>query len=253
MGKRNRRSRDKKRKTKRTDRAGKRASLAYRGDKYRTKELVKTLMKAEVGIYETFVMTDRKLTDRTVESAVEKLVLQMRRGSLPDFSDTSTVDAVEGEEENLVIWNIRRNWQQLFGTEPAPSHDSQIGVLRTILGSIDVWKSVNPKSRGYLRRLEGFLRGLGVSVQKCSLDGEPLEEPEDEELLCIGRDWCHHQDPEAAAAFKNLAEYMIRSGEADTVVEVCQQLIGESPSSRAFPELAALSVRAQQSMLDSMG
>jgi hypothetical protein len=253
MGKRNRPKRQKKRKAKRAKRAPKRVPLAYHGNKYKTEELIETLMRAEVGIYETFVMTERKLTDHTVKAALEKLILQMRGAPLADLEDTSVVDYVEGEEADLVIWNIRRDWQDLYETKPRPSRDSQIGVLRTILGSIDVWKSVSPASRGYLRYLEGFLQKLGVSVELCSPDGTLTQAAEDEDLLSIGRAWCHKEDPEAAAAFRNLAEYMIRSGDEETVVEVCQQLIGENPDSEAFAELSWLSIQAQKAIQTTMG
>ena len=253
MGKRNRPKRQKKRKVKRARRAPKRVSLAYHGNKYKKEELVRTLMRAEVGIYESFVMTDRQLTDHTVEAAVEELVLRMRRGALPELEDTASVDIGERGEAGLVIWNIRRNWCHLFETEPPPSRENQIGILRTILGSIDVWKSVSPTSRGYLRYLEGFLQKLGVTVEAYSSDGTPFQETEDDDLLSIGRDWCGNDDPEAAAAFRNLAEYMIRSGDEERVVDVCQQLIGESPASEAFPELAEFSIRAQEWLRSSMG
>jgi hypothetical protein len=252
MGKRNRPNRKRKQKTGRSGRKPERVSLAYHGMKYKTPELVKTLMRAEVGIYESFVMTQRKLTDRTVEAALEDLVRKLRRGPLPGLEDTGSFEATEGDEARLVIWNVRRNWLDLFETEPAPSRESQIGILRTILGSIDTWKSVSPTSRGYLRYLEGFLPKLGVSVELYSPDGTAVEEPEDD-LLSMGRAWCDDGDREAAAAFRNLAEHLIRSGAQERVVEGCQRLIGESPSSPAFPELAAFSIRAQKSLQSSMG
>jgi hypothetical protein len=253
MGKRNRPKRQKKRKAKRANRTPQPLSLAYRGNKYRTQELIETLYRAEVGIYESFVMTERKLTDHAVESALENLVLQMRRAPLADLEDTSVVDYVVGEEADLVIWNVRRNWQDLYETKPRPSRDSQIGVLRTILGSVDVWKSVSPNSRGYLRYLEGFLQKMGISIEAYSPDHQCISQPEESELLLIGRLWCHNADPEAAAEFANRAEYMIRSGEGEEVVEVCQQLIGEKPDSEAFAELARLSIQAQKSLQTAMG
>lgn len=41
--------------------------------------------------------------------------------------------------------------------------DNQIGILRTILGSIETHRSSN--ARGYLDYLIGFMRGLGVQVR----------------------------------------------------------------------------------------
>src|SRR5205823_8540539 len=84
-------SKDQKRKAKlakRASRAPQPLALAYTGNKYKTDELVPVFHSTEVGIYETFVMTNRQLTDRTVASALQKLVEQMRQGSLPPFEET---------------------------------------------------------------------------------------------------------------------------------------------------------------------
>src|SRR5437667_4650322 len=119
MAKKKRLSKDQKRKAKRIERASRGPlplALAYKGNKYKTDELIPIFHRTEVGIYETYVMTDRQLTDRTVASALQKLVEQMRQGTLPPLEDTESVERVEGQEEDLIIWNIRRNWQDLFQT-----------------------------------------------------------------------------------------------------------------------------------------
>ena len=253
MGKKNRPKRAKKHKAKRADRRTGSGSLAYHGNKYKTKDLAQIHFHAEVGIYESFVMTDRTLTDRTVTSAVEKLILQMRKGPLPELGDTSTVSLVKGEEEDFVVWNIRRNLQQLSETEPRATRDNVIGVLRTILGSVEVWRSASPTSRGYLRYIEGFLQKAGVCVEAYPPDSGPPEEPEEEDLLLVGRAWCHEGDPEAACEFRERAEYLLHCGEAQRVAEVCQQLLGQAPDLDCAAELSALAIQAQESLHMSMG
>ena len=62
-------------------------SLAYMGNKYKSDELIPTHMHTEIGIYETYVMTDRKLLDQTVASGIEALISKMRTGSLPPLSE----------------------------------------------------------------------------------------------------------------------------------------------------------------------
>ena len=37
-------------------------------------------MRAEVGIYETYVMTERQLSDRQVEAGLESLIHELRSG-----------------------------------------------------------------------------------------------------------------------------------------------------------------------------
>jgi len=77
----NDRKRDRKRKKKLAEKQRKAyfaESLAYMGSKYQTEELMPTWVHTEVGIYETYVMTDRKLLDKTVFSAISN----SRRGML---------------------------------------------------------------------------------------------------------------------------------------------------------------------------
>jgi hypothetical protein len=101
----------------------------------------------------------------------------------------------------------------LFEEQPRPSRDPLVGVLRTILGSVDTWKSVSPTSRGHLSFLEGFVGKLGVSVQECGPDLRPLPESEvgddddrSEELLSLGERWCRFGDQDARGDFLELAD-----------------------------------------------
>src|ERR1022692_835890 len=49
-------------------------SLAYMGEKYKKDKLIPTWMHTETGIYETYVMTDRKIFDQNVISSLESLI-----------------------------------------------------------------------------------------------------------------------------------------------------------------------------------
>src|SRR4051795_5086333 len=114
MSKRDNQSRDQKRKAKlkkRAERSRKHESLAYAGAKYKTDEYAPLFYRTEVGIYESYVMCDRELTDDEVEAAIERMVIQMRQGSLPPLSEAGTLTLTDGGEEDLVIANIRRNWR----------------------------------------------------------------------------------------------------------------------------------------------
>ncbi len=150
----------------------------YTGNKYRTEELVLIHFHTEIGIYESFMMSDRQMTDQTVRSALQTLILQMRRGSLAPL-ETREDDAHDtytdiGDDRDMIIWNVRRKWRHLFQTQPDPGRDKLIGVLRTILGSIDVWGSIDPNSRGYLHYIEDFLNNAGVHVEAYSSEEEML-------------------------------------------------------------------------------
>jgi hypothetical protein len=222
------------------------SSLAYSGNRYKTDEFIPAVQRTEVGIYETFVMTDRKLTDGTVKSALETLVRQMRKGPLPPFEYREDVRVVEGQEEDLLIWNIRRNWHDLQQEGPPYARADLIGVLRTLLNSISIWSTPSPQSRGYLNYIEGFLKQTGVSVRRVPADGRPVDEPEEDELLQIGRPWCEDNDQKAAAEFRQRAEELIRQGEGQRVAEVCQRLIGEYGEGPAFKELSLLAIRVHR-------
>jgi hypothetical protein len=249
MAKKKRLSRDQRRKAKLTERARKSpaaSSLAYTGDKYKTDELTPVFLRTETGIYETYVMTDRQLTDATVQAALVKLIHQLRAGGLPPLEEQPSINA----EEDLVIWNIRRNWHDLFASFPHPGTDNLIGVLRTLLSSIDTWSTPSPTSRGYLNFVEGFLRKAGVKVQKVKesdLDHlEDLEDEPEDELVEIGREGYRAGDQRARVEFLRLADELIASGQWERVANAAQQLIGEINSvSPAMAELSALSLRAQ--------
>jgi len=165
MGKKSQRKLEKKkRKAKRKQASPQSAPLAYGGSKYKRDELVPAMFQAELGIHEADVITGREITDHDVRSALREAILQIRRGQFSDFEEVAGQTRFEGDTEELIIWNIRRQWADLFHTFPNPGRDNLVGVLRTILGSIDVWGSIHPKSRGYLDYIEKFVQKAGAAI-----------------------------------------------------------------------------------------
>jgi len=256
MGKNDRLSRDQKRKAKlkkRAEYSRKRESLAYSGGKYKTDEYAPIFAQTEIGIYESYVMCDRELTDDEVEAAIERLVIQMREGPLPPHPETDVITITEEGEEDLVIANIRRNWRILEEEGTLPSRDDLIGILRTILNSISIWRSQSLHSQGYLRYIEGFMKKLGVSVRQATQDLQPLPEPEEDPLLLIGRTWIAKGDKAARAEFADQVESLLRSGDTERVIDVCQQLMGETKDMSAIPLLQEFAVRAHRALRTEMG
>jgi hypothetical protein len=250
MAKKKRLSRDQQRKAKLSERARKahlppsQSELAYTGNRYKRDELIPVFFHTETAIYEVFVMTDREITDHTVRSALEKLVLQLRAGPLPD-RETDEVSYARGQEGDLLIQSIRRRWDELFQDEPHPGTENLIGVLRTMLGSVNIWSTPSPSSRGYLHYIEGFLSKAGVKVRKVSARTMQEElEPEDP-FLELGHAWCEGNRG-ARAEFLAQAEALIASGQWQRVVNVAQRLIGEVGDRDPMSELSALSITAQQ-------
>jgi hypothetical protein len=157
--------------TERAKRLAKPVSLAYHGNKYKKEELIPVHLATERGIYETDVILDRTLTDRQVKAALETLIARLRSGTVPGFDPDKPLQSTEGEPTELLILNMTRNIQDLFGTALGPGRDTLIGVLRTILGSIEFWTTaVDPTSRGYLHYLQGFLAKMGVTTRKVTAD-----------------------------------------------------------------------------------
>ena len=176
MGKRDNQSRDQRRKAKlkkRAERSRKHESLAYTGRKYKTDEYAAIFCQTEIGIYESYVMCDRELADVEVERAIERLVIRMREGPLPPPPDDGVLTLTEGGEEEFLIANIRRNWRVMEEKGALPGRDDLIGLLRTILHSIEIWRSQSLHSQGYLRYIEGFMKKLGVSVRQAMPSWRP--------------------------------------------------------------------------------
>lgn len=231
-------------------------SSAYLGGKYKTDELIPTWMHTEIGIYQTYVMSDRKLLDQTVIDALDKLIGMMRAGPLPPLPETAEIRYEVGREEDLVIENIRRSWANHFATEPRPPKDDLIGVLRTILGSIQKVKAPGPRSQSYMHHIAGFLtKKLGVSVRAVTADLKPLPEPKEGELVQLGRLWVADGNSEAHTGFLERVTHLLKTGQATRVIDDCHLLLGEvsDPSSPVVPELTLLIQKARDSLLTEMG
>lgn len=253
-----RHNRDLKRKKKLEERkrkARQNESLAYMGERYKSDELVPTWMHTEIGIYEAYVFTGRQLLDQTVASALESLIRKIRTGTLPPYEDASEVHYDAGHEDEFVIENIRRNWSSHFANEWKPPRDKLIGVLRTILGSIEKMRAPGPRSQSYMRHIEGFLtKQLGISVKAYSESMKPIPEPPADDLITLGRQWIQEESEQAADEFRGHVDYLIKQGAANRVVECCHQLIGEEsdPDSVVVAELFVISQQAQASSVPSM-
>ena len=230
-------------------------SLAYMGEKYKKDKLIPTWMHTEIGIYETYIMTDRKIFDQTVVSSLETLIRKLRVGALSPLPESAEIHYEVGREEDLLIENIRRSWADHYATEWRPPKDDLIGVLRTILGSVEKVKAPGPRSQSYLRHIAGFLtKKIGVSVKAFSADRKPLPEPEEDELVRLGRQWNTDNNQEARSEFFERATHLMRNGQPSRVIDACHLLTGEvsDPSSEVVAELIVLIQQARESLITAM-
>jgi len=115
-------------------------------------------------------MNERTLTDYEVEAALVQMIglLRDRKSPILPSPDASTQDSVTVSGENrqqMVITLIQMNWRFLQENGELPGREDLIGILRTVLSSLETWRSESLNSQGYLRFLEGFMKDLGVNVR----------------------------------------------------------------------------------------
>lgn len=155
-----------------------------------------------------------------------------------------------------MIGSILRNWAIHFQTEWRPSRDQRVGVLRTILGSVETMRAPGPRSQSYMHHIAGFLtKQLGVKVESVSSDRKLLPELREDELLQIGRRWISGNEATARSEFREMVNDLMSNGRSDCVLESCHRLLGEQSdsSSEVVAELTELIGLAQQSLVSEMG
>lgn len=249
MSKKSRLSHDQKRKqklAKRERRQPEPPAQAAPADRYRSPEFIKPLYETELGIYESYVVSGRKLTDAEVERDLKLLISRLRVMPVAELLYPTAAGVNEGPT-NWAGVGIAYRWRDLFDRDVLPARDDLVGLLQTILGSLDVWRSRQADSRGYLNHLEGFMNKLGVRAQLVDPDGEPVDE-----LYEIGELWLAGS-PEARRRFTELAHEIISAGDPERVVNACQRLLGRlnSVNRPEFTILSELSIRAQNSPIRS--
>ena len=227
-------------------------SLVYTGNKYKTDELAPAWMHTEIGIYETFVMSDRTMTDQTVAEAIEKLIHLMRNSEAAPALETGGVSYSVGEEQDLLIANVRRNWASGFAAGRRPSNDQLTGVLRSLLGTIKLMRTPGPQSQGFLLYSARFLTNkLGVSVQSLTEEQYSRFQAAPANLVELGHQWIADSNPEARTTFMESSEQLIKTGRGGLVIDDGHTLMEELPnmSAEIHAELRALVFKASESLM----
>jgi hypothetical protein len=249
MSKKSRLSHDQKRRqklAKRSRRQPDTPSLAYTGNRYKSPEFVEPVFQTEQGIYDIYVISGREITDDDVEQGLTELIDKLRARPAGELILELTPGKGESRDASVVAL-VLSHWHNLLDAGQLPPRDDLIGILRTILGSIEVWRSKSSSPRGYLNYLEGFMLSAGYQIRvESPEDGTPREQPLNE-LYEIGRMWLAGS-PEARQEFTALANELLERGESQRVVAVSQKLLAEvgSPTRPEFPILSELSIRAQK-------
>lgn len=156
-----RRSHDQKRKAKLAKRAKRQPSHEpepYSGRKYQADRWVPHVYQTELAVYETIKLSNRRLTNDQVKAAFVGLIYHLRAGQPPLLPEGEPDRSLApGSEVEFLTWNIRRHWGVLFREEGPVSPDDLIGILRTLLYSIEAHAWNKGPDRGYVRFLESFL------------------------------------------------------------------------------------------------
>jgi hypothetical protein len=168
------------------------------------------------------------------------MVHDLRGSGLGPFDPDAKVIWVQGNEPDLIVNMIRLNWHERFLTFAHPGNETLVGVLRTLLNSIETFTTPAPTSRGYLNYVTGFLRKMGIRAE---LQGA---EKEEDPFESVGEAWVLDHDAQARTEFLRQAEQMIAAGQGERVAEVAQLLMGQIDMGPTLQELSQLSVRAQK-------
>lgn len=156
-----RRALERKRKTQRIKELSRLPVTPYEGSRYRAERWVPHVYATERAVYETILLTADKLSNQQVRAAFEQLVRHLRSnlpGPLPD-GETETVYA-SGSEVEFLIWNIRNHWRQLVEEQGNVDKEDLIGILRTLLFSIQAHALDRGPRQGYVSFLREFMERI---------------------------------------------------------------------------------------------
>jgi hypothetical protein len=164
-----RRSKEQKRKAKltaRTERRPEAEKLAYSGRKYQADAWVPAVYETELGIYETIILSRQRLTNKQVETALMELIHQLRDGLPPALpADAGNLAFTPGQEVEFLMANIRRHWGIFFEEQGTVQTSDLVGILRTLLYSIQAHAWNTGPDLGYVHFLKRFMEGKGVSLR----------------------------------------------------------------------------------------
>lgn len=135
--------------------------LAYHGRKYRTDVLAMVHACTEGAILAAWG-NHSQLTDGDVTRQLEKLILGIRQGQI----DWERLEIVQPEPFSgaVIVPEILANWQIFSEVAEMPSRDTMIGVLRTLLGSVEDC-AIPGNSHAYLEFLVDFLGQMQITKE----------------------------------------------------------------------------------------
>jgi hypothetical protein len=160
-------SRNQKRKAKLAKRAKKdryNGPTPYSGTKYQAPEWAPHLMATETAVYETIRLSKGMLTNDDVEDAFVHLIEHIRAGNpalLPEDAPEALYEP--GAEVEYLVGAIRHYWRCLIEKTGPVRKDDLIGILRTLLNSVEAHAWNTGEDRGYVEFIKGHMeRFMGL-------------------------------------------------------------------------------------------
>ncbi len=154
-------SHDQKRKAKlakRRDKAGPPEITPYEGSKYQAPRWTPFVYATEKAIYEVIVLSERRLTNDAVRRTFVELIYLLRSkvsAALPEGAPEVVFDLADPVP--YLSYKIRLAWRTVQQESGPVRNDDWIGILRTLLNSIEAHAWNSGASRGYVVFLENFI------------------------------------------------------------------------------------------------
>jgi hypothetical protein len=137
------------------------APRPYSGRKYQAERWVPHVYQTELAIYETIQLSGERLTNVQVRKALVHLIQQLRKGLPAALPEGELLPPfASGREDVFLVANIRRHWRILFHEHGPTNRTDLIGILRTLLYSIDAHASPVSPHRGYIDFLKSFMQDI---------------------------------------------------------------------------------------------
>jgi len=128
------------------------------GNTYQRDRWLPDVYETELAVYEAIRLSERCLKNDQVRAAFIHLIRDLGSGK-PALLDPAEpeVPFAPGREVEFLVWNIRRHWGALFA-EKGPVHvEHLIGILRTLLHSVEAHAWHTGPDQGYVAFLENFI------------------------------------------------------------------------------------------------
>ena len=128
------------------------------GPHYQSDVWIPHVHATESAIHEVIEISGRRLTNDHVKTALTRLVQRLRRGELATLpADSPEMPFSPDQICEYLIWNIRRYWTDLVARHGTVRGDDFVGILRTLLHSIEAQAWRTGPDLGYVAFLEEFL------------------------------------------------------------------------------------------------